>query len=217
MKSTGFRTMIILAVLTVFQNFAPAGTKLIADDTARKIFSPEELNGIGKMISFVDSLIVGHTNVSDINEAYHAYFDTDEMFPRLVKDSVKFSFLETIGKEAFDAIWVMDDYAEHIAYKDTILTDLHDFKTLGLNYRSKYRNYMEETGKTDSLHAVLHHSIEIAGDIPPSVYGSFSEDHRKCDFIRYKNRLWAAVFILRLEDPLEERVERYLGRKYSKH
>ncbi|MEL7587223.1 MAG: hypothetical protein AAGU19_10970 [Prolixibacteraceae bacterium] len=217
MNATLSQTLMIFAVLTVFQNYAPAGTKLIADETARKIFSPEELNGIGKMISFVDSLIVDQTKLEDINEAYHAYFSIDEFYPGLVKDSVKFKFLETVGKEAFDAIWTMSDSAKLVHYKGTTLVDLHGFKTLGLNYRGKYRSYMKEVGKTDSLHAVLNDAIEVAGDIPPSVYASFFEDHKKLNFSLFKDRLWTTVFILSMGDPLEERVERYLRGKNSKH
>lgn len=204
-----FQTLMILAVLTAFQNCSQSETSSVPDDTARKIFTKEEINGFEKMMSFVDNLIIDKTKMKDINDAYHAYFEKGEMSPGPVKDSVKYEFLETIDKAAFSAIWEMDDHAEFITYKDSLLSNLDGFKTLGLNYRGKYRDYMKLTAETDSLYAVLNHSIEVAGDISPETFAWFLAHHREFDFTVFKNRLWAAVFILRMEDPLEEKVERY--------
>lgn len=194
------------------------------DKTAKEIFNQTELKGIEEMIKYVDSKISENTNATDINQSYHAYFDKLEtyisngkMLPALLKDTTKFKFLETINKEAFSTIWRLDDYVKMVKCKDTTLTDLHGFKTLVLNYRGKYLNYLKEIGKSDSRYLDLYHSIEVAGDISPSTVGWFTAHHQEFDFTLFKNRLWATVFLLRMGDPLEERVERYLKEQNSTH
>ena len=167
-----------LAVLIMLQSYTPANGKFVADETAKTIFNPTELKGIEKMISFVDSIISGLTNETDINQAYHSYFEQLEPYisdgkrvPALLKDTVKFKFLETLDEAAFAAIWRMDDYVRMAKYKDTILTDLHGFKMLELNLVGKYMNYLKETGKSNNRYADLYKSIEAAGDIPPALAG----------------------------------------------
>lgn len=210
----------ILAGLVLIQSCTPTSKKLEADQTAKEIFNPAELKGIEQIVSFVDTIISNQTRATDINEAYHAYFNNLEssvadasQFPALIKDSIKFRFLATLDKEAFDALWKMDDYAKMVKYKDTILTDLHDFKSLVLNYEGKYMNYLKETGNSDSRYAEVYKSIEIAGDISPATVGWFLSHYQEFDFTLFKDRVWATVFLLRMCDPLEERVERYLAKK----
>jgi len=127
-----------------------------------------------------------------------------------VKDTVKFKFLETLDEEAFAAIWRMADYLKMVKYKDTILTDLHGFKSLKLNTQGKYMIYLKETGKSDNWYAELHKSIDIAGDISPSFFTWFPMHQKEFDFTLFKNRLWAAVLLLRMGEPFDESVERYL-------
>ena len=40
-----------------------------------KIFTPAELEGIGRMIHFVDSSVSEKTGLTDINDSYYAYID----------------------------------------------------------------------------------------------------------------------------------------------
>lgn len=212
--------ILVLAVLVMFQSCKAANQKLVVDETAKKIFKPTELQGIEKMISFVDNIILDNTKATDINQGYHDYFEKlkpfvfeGKMYPPIVKDSVKFKFMETLDEEAFAAIWRMDEHVRMAKYKDTILTDLHGFKTLLLKPVSKYMDYMKETGKSDNLYAELHKSIEAAGDIPAALVGWFPTHHQELDFNSFNDRLWATVFLLRLYDPFDERIERYLKGK----
>jgi hypothetical protein len=84
---------------------------------------------------------------------------------------------------------------------------------LELNLVGKYMIYLKETGKSDSRYADLYKSIDAAGDIPPAFAGWFPTHHQELDFNSFKDRLWATVFLLRLCDPFDERVERYLKGK----
>ena len=212
----------VLTVLTIFQSCTSKNNDLVPDEAAQKIFTPTELTGIVEMVKFVDSKVSENENLTDINQIYHAYFDKlnsyvleGKMFPALLKDTTKFKFLETIDKEAFSSIWKMDDYVRMVRYKDTTLTDLHGFKTLELNYQGKYLKYLKEVGESDHRYADLYKSIEISGDISPSTVAWFPAHHQEFDFSSFKDRLWATVFLLRMGDPLEEKVERYLKEQNS--
>jgi hypothetical protein len=164
------------------------------------------------MITYVDRQVSEITNETDINKSYHTYFNelSFDVFPALVKDTAKFKFLETIDEEAFSTIWRMDDHKRMVKTKDTVLTDLHGFKSLELNYNGKYLNYLKEIGKTDKRYAEIYESIEIAGDLSPSAVAWFRDHHQELDFTLFKDRLWATVLLLRMGDPLDEKVERYL-------
>ncbi len=207
--------ILIFLVLTFQHSFAKRSEKLKVDKTAKMIFTSTELKDIEVMIQFVDGLVSDSTDVEDINQAYHAYFENyrfyieaGTFYPALLKDSVKFEFLETIDKAAFDAIWRIDDSVRKIRFRTLSLDSVTGIKTLELNCLGKYLKYLKETGKADTRYAGIFETIEIAGDISPSIATWFPTHHVEFDFTIFKNRLWASVFLLRLSDPLEEKVER---------
>jgi hypothetical protein len=212
--------ILIFAVLISMQCFAQGNKKLKVDETAKMIFTATELKGIKEMIQFVDDAVADSTNAADINQAYHSCFDKlalylvkGDFLPSLFKDSIKFKYLETIDKTAFDAIWRIDDYVRMVRYRDTILTDLYGFTTLILNYQGKYISYLKKLGKSDSHYAYIHNQIEIAGEMSAAFYSWVPMYHQEFDFTLFKDRLWATVFLLSLDDPFEEKVERYLKGK----
>lgn len=162
------------------------------------------------MIKLVDSKVAANENVTDINQAYHVYFEklnasaaTGKMPLALFCDSVKFSLPETLGNEAFSAIWEISESAK----TDSASMDIPVAKILMLNLQGKYMRYLKETGKSDSLYSGIVGGIESSGDISPSVISWFLAQHKAFDFTLFKNRLWATVFILRMSEPAEERTE----------
>jgi hypothetical protein len=211
--------ILIFAVLISMQCFAQGNKKLKVDETAKMIFTSTELKGIKEMIQFVDDAVTDSTNAADINQAYHTYFENYKSYvdngflPALLKDSLKFEYLETIDKTAFDAIWRIDDSVRKIRYKDSILTDVHGFINLDVNLDGKYLTYLKEIGKIDSFYEHLYNNFEIAGDFGSGIYIWVPTHHQEFDFTLFKDRLWATVFLLWLGDPFEEKVERYLKGK----
>jgi hypothetical protein len=212
-------TILIFAAFTVFQSCTQTDNLIKPDEIAKEVFSPAELDGIIKLIQFVDSVVCDKANTTDVNQAYHTYFESmetyiesEDKFPDygLVKDSVKFNFLERMDKAAIDAIWRIDNKKKVIRYKDTFLTDVR-MKSLEINLSGNYLDYIEEIGKSDSVYYHFHESIMVAGDIAPSIVLWFNGVHENFDFNIFKNRLWATVFLLRMGDPLDEKIERYLN------
>lgn len=202
--------VLMLLVLALLQSCTPANNNLAPDEAAKAIFTPIELKGFDEVIRLVDSKVAENNNSTDINQAYHVYFDKlnvlaadGKMIPALFSVSVKLSLPETIGNEAFSAVWKISESTKtDSASKDTTVT-----KMLVLNPVGKYMDYLKETGKSDSLYLSLAGGIENAGDISPAVTGWFFTQHNAFDFSLFKNRLWAAVFIFRMSDSAGERTE----------
>ncbi|SHK01657.1 hypothetical protein SAMN05444280_15010 [Tangfeifania diversioriginum] len=211
---------VLLIICSFYSGFCQNKSELVIDETAKKTFSQTELEGIQSMIRFVDSCVVKETNLTDINAAYHAYLERQkefmkkgEMMSPLIKDAVKFSFLERLDSNAVKSIWHIDDYIKEIGTRDTSLTDVHGIKTISINLFGSYMDYLKKIGETDERYKNIAETVEIAGDISPATTGWFLLNHNEFDFMLFKDRLFATVFILRLGDPFEEKVDRYLESK----
>lgn len=197
---------LLLSAVAISQCSAPVtNNELKPDETAVKIFTPAELNGLIEMIKFVDDKVTAVEKGTNINQNYRACFNQldsfvveGKMIPALVADSVKLRFLETIGDEAFASVWKINETVKPVNNVDSALTDLSVLKTLTLNYSGKYMAYLNETGKTDSIYSYLFQNIEVAGDIPPVVVSWYPARAKEIDFSQFKARLWAAVYLLRL-------------------
>jgi hypothetical protein len=213
---------VLLIICSFYSGFCQNKNELIVDEPAQKIFSPIELEDIQSMIKFVDSCIVKETNLTDINAAYHAYLERQkeflekgEMMPPLIKDAVKFSFLESLDSNAVKSIWQIDDYIRIIRTRDTLLTDVHGIKTISINLYGSYMDYLKKVGQKDEHYRNFAEAVEIAGDISPSTMGWFPKHHNEFDFTLFKDRIFVTVYILRIGDPFEKKVDRYLESKKS--
>jgi hypothetical protein len=194
----------ILTVLTLSQGCVSSGNSISPDETAKKIFTPTELEGIGQMIHFVDSIVSEKTGLTGINESYHAYIDklsadvfSGGNFTPLLNDSAKFQFLETIDNDAFSAIW-----RETIAYVDW---ESKCRKILELNFdEGKYKEYLREIGKSDDSYASIYEDLDsTVGSFSPMTVVWLLKNYQELDFTLYKHRLWATVFLLRMPEPVE--------------
>ncbi|TKG93685.1 hypothetical protein EYV94_15670 [Puteibacter caeruleilacunae] len=194
-----------------------------ADQIAKDVFSKQELQCINTMISYMDKLVIEETKEKDINKAYHSLLDNiwknyknQNCPPALLKDSVKFPFIESFEKEDIQGIWLVDDYVQMIRTKDTTLYDLHGYKTLNINTQGHYMKYIQRLGKSDAKYKGLHEVINITGDFSPTSTGWFAERHDEYDFNIYKDRLWVTLYLLKFGDPMEEKIQRYLSNQ-KKH
>ena len=205
---------LLLSVIVVFQCCTTVTNELKPDETAGKIFTSAELNGLTEMIKFVDNIVLATEKGADINQSYHAPFSRfdsliteGKMIPGLVADSTKLKILEAIGDEAFAAVWKICETKNRGNGVDSIVAGSPALKSLTLNYAGKYMTYLNETGKTDSLYANLFKNIESAGDIPPTVVAWYPAQTKEINFTAFNARLWAAVYLLRLNPPSEIKAE----------
>ena len=101
----------ILSLVILFYACTLKSNQLEADELAKETFGSKELEGTFTTIKYVDSVIVERTNSIEINQAYHASYiekarisnEKGEQFPSLLKDTVKYPFLERLDKEGLNA------------------------------------------------------------------------------------------------------------------
>ena len=123
----------------------------------------------------------------------------------------KYEFLESLDKSAFDAIFIMDNSMERVKYKDTILTNLENIKSLSMNIGGKYIKYIEKLAENNKYFKSFHDQLITVGDMSASFVTSFPLNHKEIDFNKLEYRLLASVYILRIEENINDKIERYLN------
>lgn len=208
-------TLILISVMISCQN----QPNLKKDKLLNEFFNKNEILELESMVSFVDKLVLERTKETDINKAYHLFFEdmsrkmSDSSFHIVAfPENVRYEFLENMDTIVFHEIWDMSTHLQYAGYKGTIYRDLENFKQLSLNPTGRYVEYMKALGETDDFFESLHNRIVVAGDLPVGIMAWFRANHNKFDFNVPKNRLWASIYILRLEEPFGMKLERYLNK-----
>ena len=191
---------------------------LKADKLLTETFSKDEIQSFESMVDYVDKMVLAKTKDTDIDKAYHQFFTK---VSQLLKDSSKllvsfneaekYAYLEKMDTSTFNDIWYFNTGAKMVRYQDSIYRAPENYKSLNLRRVGNYMNYLEKLGESDEFFKSLHESIDTAGDLPASTAIWFPNNHSKFDFNIPKNRLWAAIYILRIEDPVDIKMKRYLN------
>ena len=193
---------------------------LKADKHLAEVFTDIELAEIQKMISYVDDRVVELTNNKDINEAYHQLLnkmdttmqESSKFFVPFGEEE-KYEFLQSLDSTIFSEFWIMGNHVRKTLYKDSIYQNLDNYKTLDISRSGRYIDYLERIGEEDVYYKSLKETLEAAGGLTPSIAVSFLKIHNELHFTISKNRLWATIFILRMEEPHDKKMERYLNQK----
>ena len=210
--------LLFIVGFTVFSCQSSFGLK--SDNHLNDLFSDNELKEIEKMINYVDDRVIEITGYKDIDEAYHQLLDK---INQIMQDSSKFlvpfeeekkyKFLESIDTIVYNEFWYMANHIRKTMYKDSIYEDLNNYKYLDLRHGGRYSDYLERIGESDTYYRSVKETLDFAAGLAPSIVASFLKMHTEFDFTIPKNRLWATVFILAIEEPHDKKMERYLNRK----
>ena len=194
---------------------------LKSDKHLTEIFSNNELVEIEKMISYVDNRVVELTGNRDINEAYHQLFDKID---KTMQDSSKFlvpfeeeekyEFMQSLDSTIFSEFWTIGRVRKAV-YQDSIYENGYQFLELSISGRY-VADYLQKIGEDDAYYKSEKETIKMAGGLAPSIVARFLKNHNGFDFTIPKHRLWATVFILRIEEPHDKKMERYLKQKNIK-
>jgi len=184
----------------------------------KKYFTETERPLLAKMVQFTDSLVLANTKETQVEEAYHVYLDSIQSLMKngdwmnySFNEPEKQEFLFNLDTTFFIKIWEKS-IPRIVKAKDTTLYSPENYFTHSLNYKGEYVKYLKEKGMENDFYKSVHEGIETAGDISPTVFGNFLLKHRELNFNDAENRLWASIFILRMSDPMELKVKRYLAR-----
>lgn len=193
---------------------------LQSDKDLNEVFTENEVREIEKMIDYVDDRVVDITGNKDIEQAYHQLLDKIDQtmqdsaqFFVPFEDEEKYQFLEGLDTTVFNEFWYMNNHIRSAIYKDSIYKDLDNFKTLNLRHIGRYSDYLKKIGKDDAYYQSLRENLNKAGGLSPTIVASFLKMHNEFDFAIPKNRLWATVFILSIEEHLDKKMERYLNQE----
>ena len=193
---------------------------LKSDKHLTEIFTDNELKEIEKMIGYVDDRVVEQTGNNDINKAYHQLLDKidgtmqdSSKFFVPFDEEEKYEFLESLDPIVFSELWTMSNHVRKAIYKDSIYENLDNYKTLDLSRSGRYIDYLERIEDENTFYKSVKKNLEAAGGLTPSITASFLKNHNEFDFTIPKHRLWGAVFILRIEEPHDKKMERYLNEK----
>lgn len=211
-----FLPILVLAIINIS---CQDSFKVENDDNIQNLFSEKEIVDINSIIKFADNKMLSKSNEKNIDLAYHNYFESlsknikeDSRIPSAFDEKEKYSFLESLDKNTFNDFFRIKTQLKNVRYKDTILTNIDNVKLLKINRSGKFMKYLEKTGETDEFYKELYETIEIAGDLPPSLATWFPVNHKDFDFNIVKNRLWAAIYLLRMEGHINDKIEYYMNK-----
>lgn len=189
------------------------------DENIQNLFSEKEINEINSIVQFVDNKMLSKTDEKKIDLAYHDYFESlsktikeDSKIPSAFDEKEKYTFLESLDKSTFNEFFRIRTHLKNARYKDTTLTNIDNIKLLKIRSSGRFIDYLAKSGVNEKFYADLYESIEIAGDLPASFATWFPVNHKDFNFNIVKNRLWAAVYLLRMEGHIEDKIEYYINK-----
>ncbi|SHI57612.1 hypothetical protein [Pseudozobellia thermophila] len=216
MKTGAFFLLLLLAVP---QGFCQKGIDLGGDKLLIEIFNPSQIQGLESIVRYVDHRVLEGRDTADANEAYHLFLEEMALFNDKAakppgdkvpfQEEEKYKFLEAVDASLFNAVWKFEDHSGVLRYKDTVYRNLKNFKSLKLRPFGKYMDYMGEIGKNDPYFLSLRKQMGDVGNLSAgSAYG-FVKNHANFDFNVPKNRLWAAIYLISIEEDYETKLDRY--------
>ncbi|WP_419211918.1 hypothetical protein ACNR9Q_14375 [Maribacter sp. X9] len=208
--------VILSFLITTTQLWNQKKIDLTSDESLTKIFNQTEIKGLESMVRYVDNMVLNRKNETDINKAYHLFFEEIAQSKEYIvpfEEIEKYKFLENLDSIQFATIWNFAYHIDMISTGDTIYRNLDNFKMLNIKPYSKYMDYLKVIGKDDAYFKSLQQEFEGAGNLMQDSAEWFPKNHTKFDFNIPKNRLWAAVYLLRREETTEMKLDRYLKNK----
>lgn len=210
---------ILLVHLTILPNFCQDKLNLKSGASISKAFSENEIEGLEAMVRYVESMLIETKNEPNLDKAYHLLFEkaseinergaVGEYVAPFV-ETEKYEFLKSLDSVQFAAVWRFDSHIDMLTVRDTTYRNLDNFPQLIIKPFSKYMDYLKEIGKEDAYFQKIQYHFESIGGYSAGDYGWFLRNHSKFDFTVPKYRLWAVINILRMEEPYEMKLDRYL-------
>ena len=186
------------------------------DEILSEYFSKENKRVLKEIISYVDSIVRSRISESDIERSYHAFLDSvrfsEDAKYGAVNEEMKYEYLESLDTSVFNDIWIKDT-PPLIWTIDTVLYSPECLESLWLNGDGKFVEMIGDLGEENEIYKNYHERIMMQGSLSPTVYGGFLVNHEEFNFNNIHDRLWAAVFILCIEESVERKVERYLSKQ----
>ncbi len=201
-------TIQILTLLIFTSNCFAVKKDLKSDETIIKIFNKREIKDLDRLVNFFETQICSgqKTNKINIQECYERFFKKMNQSEKAGEIILNISFAEQkivydqISKKTFDEIWEQ-------GWKIRNNNDVR-LKFYGLKTKGKYVEFLKEFGLVNSFVHEYHSSLQIAGDISPSMFAGTIKRFKEFDISDPKIRLLIAVHYLTINDNYK-RKEKY--------
>ena len=209
------KLILILSIILIFAN-SDIGQNDLDSKQIEKYFDKKGRKELVKIISFVDSLVLSKTELNEIDKAYHQYLDllhknaTNGSLDRAFEEEMKYEFLFSIDSVVRNKIWIKET-PRMMSNRDTTLYNPENYISIDLNNKGDFVRLVHDLGKSNEYYKDFYGAIEISGSLSPTIVAGFLSNHKDFDFNNSNNRLWAAVFLLTLEEPVEKKVKQYLN------
>jgi len=165
------------------------------------------------------------TGQKDVVTAYHTYFDTlasmwnanhsfmDRIPP--IPEKEKYALLKKLDEGVISSIWEFDQFHERLRDKrrDTTYVNFTGITWLDVVPGASFNKYLSELGKTNEYYKECGAYIEATGGFPSGLYIYYLKNHGNFDYTKVADRLFAAFFILRIEDNMYTKLDRYYEEK----
>ncbi len=181
---------------------------LLNDETIKESFNTTEINDLTKIQSYFDKSIglTENENQENLEKVYTDFFLQNSNIEKVsdFKLSINFNdqkkLYNQLDKKTFDNIWEIS-WSTKWNSNDTL-------KHIQLNRHGKYTEFLKTVGKQDSVINNYYNSLEIAGDISPSMFADLIKNYKNYNVNDPKIRLIIAIHYLTLNDQFE-RKEKY--------
>ncbi|MCL3782229.1 hypothetical protein EMN47_17715 [Prolixibacteraceae bacterium JC049] len=196
-------TMIIaLSCTTQRQN------DLLNDQTIKESFDTTQINDLVKIQSFFDKSIglTENDKQENMGKVYNDFFLQNSNIKKVsdLKLSINLNdqkaLYNQLDKNTFNDIWEIS-WSKKGYSTDTL-------KHIQLNRQGKYVELLKTIGKQNTVISNYYNSLEIAGDISPSMFADLIKNYKNYDIKDPKIRLIIAIHYLTLNDQFE-RKEKY--------
>lgn len=200
--------LLISAMIIALSCATQRQNDLANDQTIKALFNETEINDLTKIQSFFDKSIGSKVNENEENleKLYTNFFLQNSDIEKASDFKLSINFGEQkelynqLDKRTFDDIWVIG-WLTKMDSNDTL-------KIIQLNRQGKYVELLKTIGEQDSTINNYYNSLEIAGDISPSMFADLIKNHKNYNLKDPKIRLIIAIHYLTLNDQFE-RKEKY--------
>ncbi|WP_346860149.1 hypothetical protein [uncultured Draconibacterium sp.] len=199
---------LILTMFFVLSCTTQKSRDLSNDNLITMTFSATEINDLVIIQDFFDNCIglAENEKQDNIDKVYFDFFQQNSDITKATDLKIPIDFekqkglYNQIDKKTFEDIWSIDRFIKRDS-NDTL-------KNVGLNRHGKYFEFLKLLGGQDSTINKYYNTLEVAGDISPSMVADLAINHEKYDIKDPKVRLVIAIHYLTLNDKFE-RKEKY--------
>ena len=178
-----------------------------SDDLLTTYFNKSEIKTIEKLIQYFDDYVITQTsNQLTIDKAYIAYFEkikpsieeaTDfNMFLPSIDDRIL--FYKTLDKNILSEIYDIRDTLTIRSRGENEPRKVYSPYSFDLNLHGKYSDFLKELSLRNDFFKSYYETIQVAGDIAPTLYAKILHENSEIDFDNREERLVVIISLLRL-------------------